>query len=477
MIFVIYIYISKNIYTYVYDFIDTDINILSIFDCLLFYLIFLCSAAAFAVLTLCLIDVSLLVWFSSLAILVWMYPFIRLLLHIIFYHVLPEKAYRNKNWGNRLFYASEIISHLSGILSLFATFLSWRFIFPLVTFPDIGTRHLLISVEPIIAVLTLWIGALGVKRLAMLRLINSFNQSTFLERVREVLFFDFVLEAMQETKRGRKVAQKEESNNSQAMRRPTTADSRIFPRTEFLGKELLIRWKNLTLPQSYLRNPQDPSPTVMPMDITAHAWKRLQDHLHVIALQDEQFREEMEEEADMNNDQLLLQHVAISKSRQKKLLEKKKQKMRHLETGLLQGAMYHHLHRFHHGHKKKKTSQRRSWTFNHSDERAQKLSGKLFKTLKRPVNEYIDIKDDLLPIFGFCASFPASRPNVDLSDTDLSRHLNDTHKRDFIGHALIYFFTQISENGQMTERDLRELLLREFRERKRLVASLSGKIV
>jgi hypothetical protein len=66
---------------------------------------------------------------------------------------------------------------------------------------------------------------------------------------------------------------------------------------------------------------------------------------------------------------------------------------------------------------------------------------------------------------------------VDLSDTDLSRHLNDTHKRDFIGHALIYFFTQISENGQMTERDLRELLLREFRERKRLVASLSGKIV
>jgi hypothetical protein len=70
-------------------------------------------------------NVGLVLWFCTFAVVIFLFPFIRLILHVLFYHCIPEKYFNSKKYGNVLYYASEMINYITFFLWILSNFVVW----------------------------------------------------------------------------------------------------------------------------------------------------------------------------------------------------------------------------------------------------------------------------------------------------------------------------------------------------------------
>lgn len=302
---------------------------------------------------------SALVWFGTLAALIWLYPILRMLLHVLFYHVIPESAYDDLRHGNLLTYSSEIVSHLAATLSLIVCFIGWNLILPAINW-NAGVEYNSIPfsyVNPVLGVLTLWIVGLAIKRVGSLWLVNQFNRSTYLDRVREDLFMDFIIETLKEAKRRikflRRVQEEEDAKRSEQ----GDAYHAVVQYRVPINPELLMRIKRLVIPRSFselfaeeadLFNQEHPDEV-----ITYHGWKRLLDHFYNVSLEDSMMREDIETAGELHEDEEVL--AVVRQAMRRDLTVKRSKSVSHDDTEdkaklskstdtLAGKEQYHHLH-------------------------------------------------------------------------------------------------------------------------------------
>lgn len=256
------------------------------------------------------------------------------------------------------------------------------------------TQYPLNQVQPLILVGILWTVTLGLKHLIFTAWDDRFHNKAFLERIREVLFIDFIVETMREAKRRRKFWAKVEGTAT------TTTSTHQNPLLKPQSKELRRRARYVYPLQSLLHQDDQVLPSsANPQEvIPAHSWKKLLDHFYRIMLLDEQVLEGLEEEAE-NYDEELLRAVEDSKRLLAKIKKERKDKTQNSEKALpLPGQEYHHLHHFHFDRRKRRLNQRRDQVYT-LDERSGKLATKLFKSLKQPDQLYLDLEEDIMPLF------------------------------------------------------------------------------
>lgn len=385
----------------------------------------------------------------------WTFPVFRLMIHITLYHLVPMRFYQNRTWGNRLYYAAELTNYMAAVMFLVSLLVVWIAYVPDSFVGDKANTYPLMYITPFLIVLIMWMSVFGFKRYLVSSSMESFNQQTFLERVRESVFREFIIEVMREAKR------KHKRRISSMM-----GDGTLPAPTAALSKELQMRMRYLVVPDSLLKSRPEYMTQVEKPGVSAHSWKRILDHFYAIVLQDDHIRGYLEDETHAFQDETLRQHLTLS--REAALKVKKNPIVVHTirsHATLLEDE-YHHLHRFNHDRLQKQ--HKKSWTYDNNDDKAFKLASKLFKTLGKPDKNYLDVKSDILPIFSFCATFP------DMSKDNGPSTNPEQWTRERNGVALIDFFNNLSASGRIHESDLKLFLQRCFRERRRVVASLSG---
>jgi hypothetical protein len=339
----------------------------------------------------------------------------------------------------------------------------------------------------LLGTLGMWAVVLGAKTAIRLHWVDQFHQSAFLDRVREALFLDYVVESIREAKRRKKFWKKVDGQSG------TLHHTFLRPNS----KELRRRAKFVITPKSLLENEDVASGNTVEW-VPAHVWKRLLDHFYHVVLMDNQVLEELEGDADQYDESLL---KALEDT--KKILDARKNEKQDKsfipekaqQTSLTEE--YHHLHHFGFYNGRRRINQRRVQAYT-LDERASKLATKLFKSLKRPELPYLDLKEDILPLF----QTPISSVSIAFNNTnDMQQDDQDAlllnyrrassisvarrtpkeieeeaaiKRQQDIARGVYNFFLTRSDDGKLSERELRFTVLRANRERMRLVSSLSG---
>ena len=439
--------------------------------------------------------VEILLWLSALATLTLMYPFLRLVLHLVLYHIVPESAYEKKRWGDYLFFSTELLNHFAFLLWLLWNFAAWTWLWPLVTYQGIMLQYPLSYLNPLIGVLAMWSMVLAGRKVLVLWWTYHFHQNAFLERVRESLFLEYVIETMREAKRRKKFWLRVEEEKRGGAPTALTDDTLLRPQSDELRK----RAKYVVVP-NFLKEDDHNKLAVLQECVNAHQWKRLLDHFYQVTLLDEQILEELEAEVD-GYDEDLLKAVEESKRIISKNKANKLDNSHKLDIGRqLDETKYHHLHHYHFDRRHRRLDRRLSFVNAHGDDRSSRLASKLFKTLKRSDCDFLELNRDIMPLFQNrpmkrnSTAFQEEhltpsggdtnwlRPSIPANDTGSRRtsKANSTLtvdlKQDAIAKGVYNFFiTRTSENGMICERDMKHMILRAHRERKRLISSLSGK--
>jgi hypothetical protein len=133
----------------------------------------------------------------------------------------------------------------------------------------------------------------------------------------------------------------------------------------------------------------------------------------------------------------------------------------------------HHLHRVKSPERPKK-KHKRTWGFQDVDERAARTASKIFMALKSPDRDYLDFQTDVWPLFQILACVSNTTGDTQRasgSQPDLTKRNQEQQER--INRALHVVFDKC-DKGRVTLLALTEVIQRMFRERKRLVSSLSG---
>ena len=396
--------------------------------------------------------------FGLLSASVMMLPLIYIFVHVMMYHVLPERFYLSAKFGDLFYYMSETIWNITaviwcGFLWLLLYLIPWTPFRSAMNIDSSGknaNQILSISIDQaakneifftqLLLVIVMWSAGLAMKKIGMKYLDNRFNISTFVGRIREMMFTDFVIETMREARRTIKLMRNINVDGS-----PVTENGgSAYVRAVWKGNPVLKqKFDNLKIPSIYL----NPDEVPQEEDITSYQWKRLLDHLYSTVLQDDMTletygREDMEDGEkgwDIPN-----------------LYE------------------YHHLHHFKFAEKLKALHNRRAWVFNFTDEKAVKIGSKLFKILQKDTgDQFLDIKADIMPIFG-SGLVGASANDVANTNPPLPTNTDAVKtKEEQLQIAVFNFFQSKGETGLISERDL-QLMMKSYRERRRLVESLAG---
>lgn len=405
---------------------------------------------------------SLLFWMTALAIVVGLYPFFRLVLHLLMYHAIPESWYRHPRWGNYLYYMATIIGHVSFFTWLLVLLICWEYVFPSLTYAELHSIPPLNVFDRFLGIFLLWTGVMGLKRVFMFKLVFRFNQASFLERVRESIFIDFIIDTLKFAKRKRK-------NTLSSAKKDET-------QWQEYNEELLARYRLIEVPEMYTRELTDYTPLSAQKFLPHHTWKRILDHFYSLLIQDELMLDGLEEEAEQHDDQELMDAV---KSRREFLAGKRtnySEPARGFPT-VSDHLDYHHLHRFTYDAKLRKMTQQRISIYTSEDEKAAKLAGKFFRYFKVPERTNLDVDLDIMPKFVDVIGWSEGEL---AKETKKRFHIRPTTterkgKQDRVTKAIRnYLLIQSGESGQLREKDLREMIQRFLRERKRLIASLSG---
>lgn len=54
-----------------------------------------------------------------------------MILHVVFYHFIPEYFYDDEISGDYLSFIVEVLPHLSGIFTMILSFIAWNLVFPI----------------------------------------------------------------------------------------------------------------------------------------------------------------------------------------------------------------------------------------------------------------------------------------------------------------------------------------------------------
>ena len=380
-----------------------------------------------------------LTFFSSLAIGVFIYPVAGLVLHLFFFHLLPESAFKHKKYGDWFYYAVQTMNYINLCVWLICVLLirniTFRFVLPDAN-QDITSR-----VDGTIAVLILWVGVLGLKQAGMLIIMNRFQRSTHMERVRESLFTDYIVETMRAAKRHIKFMQK----SSGCDRASILSHYHAVPLTD----DLIVRLQNLEIPRSLRASDPNADAVQLGSRVTAYEWKKLLDHFYSAALTDEFLRDEIVE-----GDETVR-------------LKRTKAQAKFTET--IDHKKFHYLHQFNYQRKHRRMTGKRGTFINLGDEKAHRLSAKLYKLLRPEGEEFLEVQRDIMPLFDWKL--------ISDSDSDSASYVELKQlaaRYEKLRIPVQRFLTNMSDNGRFTEGGVREFIQRTFRERKRLVATLSG---
>lgn len=133
-------------------------------------------------------NVEPLLWFATISSTLMVFPISQLVLHVILYHCIPEQLYLRHRLGNFLFHLMETSWFLSCATTLLFGFVGWNLVVPSIssTNTDLYIQSSLPIINCIIGSMMLWVGSFWIKRVIILNIICQFNQSAFLERLREV---------------------------------------------------------------------------------------------------------------------------------------------------------------------------------------------------------------------------------------------------------------------------------------------------
>ncbi|KAI3645751.1 hypothetical protein MP228_008679 [Amoeboaphelidium protococcarum] len=435
-------------------------------------------------------NLEALVCFSIIAVLLWIYPVTKLFLHVLFYHLISESSYDDYLYGDALSMGAEVMPHLAGTITMLLCFLSWNVIFPLVYPPSVVDQTAIPFnyINPVFGVITLWLVSLSLKNVGTKRLVYKFNQSTFQDRVRESIFMDFIVETLREAKRRLKYLRKIQAQDevNRLYRTGGSNASSHGSSTQYrmpISPEILFRVSNLVIPYSFKDllvdepNQQELSKQLVAQDLTFHGWKRLLDMFYSVALTDDFVREEVEAEGLRNDDMELLDLIRKLHDSNDKIDFHTSKKLAglggvHESTSMLHRATkYHHLHHFHYQRQQKRKA-KRQWYFTANDEKASHLADKFFQQLRHDQDQdYLDVNKDLMPLFSWGnVQDTLAADNVDLSS--MEREI--IQKQQSVQQIVRLFLLSKSDKGKFTQRDFRQLLIKIYRERGRLVASLSG---
>eukprot|EP00158_Paraphelidium_tribonemae_P005212 Partr_v1_DN27227_c2_g1_i1_m38839 putative Mechanosensitive ion channel len=367
-----------------------------------------------------------LLFFGIISTAVFLLPFYIVLFHVFHYHMISADSYTIPMYGNILFYLSRV-SHYSACVF-------WLLSLACISYFVLASRaSQFVTASAVLGVLAAWTVILQCERVAVLHLIDRFNMNTFVDRVRELLFLDFMVEVLRERRRQFKLQIKPE------LKTVLQSGAALWNNHE----ELKRRFDNLIIPDIYLNSANAGDAETM----SYFTWKKLLDHFYRIVLRDEELLEVLASD-DLDEEGKGAHEVDLGPP----------------------GQYYHHLHEFKFEQRNRKNGRARD--FNTLDDKAARISTKLYNSLRKGDATTLDIDEDIVPIFedslGRRPSSKGEHSSEKLTDAQI--------KVRTIPRAVHNFFINKGESSKISERDLRLVIQRSFRERRRLIDGLSGMV-
>lgn len=349
--------------------------------------------------------------FATVSVFICFYPFVHLILHLLFYHVIPVWVYDSSFLGNILFFSVDAIGYLTGAVCLVGSFFICNYGFPVIFRLDNADVYYYINCT--LGVLLMWVLVMGIKKLTISLTKFQFQRNTYIDRIHLSLFLHFVFEVFREVKRRKKRNLQLEFSTS-------------------LQESLM----NLVVPNVLL---PEQIPKHEPQSVSAHEWKLLLDEFYDTVSKHKAWND-FENSVHANEPQTVL---GVSEPTPHENITLK----RSTET-----RRYHHLN--YHKHESNFIE------FNFLDEHAEKLSGKLFESLKDADSDYLDVDTHILPLFQ--SEILSGRSSKEVEHITLVRD------------AVATFFNRKSNECKLILPELKEHIQRSYREQARLIASLSG---